>query len=152
MDRFYQSSEQTGGGDDSDDDDDEESITSVDDTSDADEASSEDGNENWVFDRFLEKIDCHAEEVGGCTVQRRRELFRKVYIDYLVWNQSLKRNNIHKKIMETVKDFEANDYDKEEAFHAAVDQRKFLLDRIVDSQSTVVEEDGDDGDDEEDGV
>ena len=40
--------------------------------------------------------------------------------------------------METAKDFtDSYNYDKEEALHAAVEQRKFLLDRIVEDASSV---------------
>ena len=136
---------QTGGGLDSDVSD-EESIASDGDISDAEESSSDDGNENWVFDRFLQKINTDEE----CDLKQSQELFRKIYTDFLIWYHYLKQNTIHKKIMETVMELETSGYDKEEALQAAVEQRKFLLDPIVESQSTMVEEEDDD--EEEDDV
>ena len=60
-------------------------------------------------------------------------MFREKYAEFLIWLYRLKRNSIHKKIMETVKELMDGplEYDREEAIHAAIQQRKFLLDGVV---------------------
>ena len=144
---------QKGGGggstnDDDDDDDDDDEVSVADsmetddtgsDTSDVtDEETASEVDGNWVFNRFLQDIDRDKEGNEDFDIKQRQELFRKVYTDFLIWYHHLRRNTIHKKIMETAKDLhESYDYDKEEAFHAAIEQRKFLLDRIVEDQSSV---------------
>ena len=94
--------------------------------------------ENWVFRPFLDDVD----EKEGLTLKQRQKMFRERYADHLVWNHHLKQNKIHKKVMKTVRDLEdgSSDYDKPEAFRAAVEQRKFLLNRLVEDPES------DDGD------
>ena len=53
-----------------------------------------------------------------------------------MWYHHLRQNPIHKKILETAKDLEigTGDYSKEESLRAAVKQRHFLLDGILEDR------------------
>jgi hypothetical protein len=56
---------------------------------------------------------------------------QNVYLERLLWIRQLKRDPIHKKIMET-RDVFVNDdnFDHREALEAAIDKRKFILKRL----------------------
>ena len=110
-------------------------------------------DENWVFDRILDKSN------DDDTIKQRQKMFREKYAGFLIWLHHLKRNPIHKKIMETVKDLHDGplEYDREEAIQYAIEQRKFLLDRIVEDRKCRADDgdgnaddDNDDDDDAED--
>ena len=59
-----------------------------------------------------------------------RKALRQVYIDHLKWVHVLREDPIHKAILETRKKFqEEEDMDFNEAVEAAVNQRKYLLNR-----------------------
>ena len=85
----------------------------------------------WVFQKFLKDID-EGEELD---LKQQQKMFRDIYADFLVWHSYLKRNPIHKQVMETFKDLKSSSYDDEEALRAAVMTRKFLLNRIVEHYS-----------------
>ena len=57
-----------------------------------------------------------------------RQDLQTIYLERLLWIRQLKRDPIHKKIMET-RDVFVNDdnFDHREALEAAIDKRKFLL-------------------------
>ena len=71
---------------------------------------------------------------------------KSVYLQRLQWIQQLKKDPVHKKIMQT-KDALVNDddFDPEEAMEAAINKRKFLIKRRLKDYSFT-----EDGDDEED--
>ena len=51
-----------------------------------------------------------------------------IYIERLSWIQEMERDPVHKKIMQTKKEFMENDnFDPREALEAAIDKRKFLI-------------------------
>ena len=55
-----------------------------------------------------------------------------IYKDRLLWIKQLKRDPVHKKIMQTKDDFVSYDnFDPEEAIEAAVEKRKFLFKRLL---------------------
>ena len=112
----------------------------VDEEGDEDEEEEFCDGENWVFRPFLDDID------EDLTLKQRQKMFRGHYADHLIWTHHLKRNKIHKKVMETIKDLEGgpSDYDKSEAIRAAIEQRKFLLNRLVEDRES------DDGDNDPD--
>ena len=60
-----------------------------------------------------------------------RKDLQNIYLERLLWLRQLKRDPIHKKIMET-RDVFVNDdnFDHREALEAAIDKRKFLLKRL----------------------
>ena len=87
-----------------------------------------------------------------------RKALRSVYIDHLKWVHVLREDPLHKAILETRnRMMDENDMDYNEAVEAAVNQRKYLLNRVfqpieeldTDEEDTD-EEDEDDTDEDED--
>jgi hypothetical protein len=68
-----------------------------------------------------------------------------IYMGRLVWMKQLKKDPVHKKIMQT-KDAlaENDDFDPEKAMEAAVDKRKFLIKRLLKGYNFAEENDDDD--------
>ena len=100
-----------------------------------------DASENGEFRRFFDDIDRDRKVVGeveDLTFKQRKKLFVTYYGDFLVWYHNLKQNTIHKKIIETAKELKdgPGEYDKEESLRAAVEQRTFLLARIVEEYTS----------------
>ena len=64
-------------------------------------------------------------------VPKLRKDLQNIYLKRLLWIRQLKKDPIHKKIMET-RDVFVNDdnFDHREALEAAIDKRKFLLKRL----------------------
>lgn len=55
-----------------------------------------------------------------------------IYMQRLMWINQLKKDPIHRKIMHTKKGFiENDDFDPQEAMEAAIDKRKFLINRLL---------------------
>ena len=55
---------------------------------------------------------------------------KRIYLQRLQWIQQLKKDPVHKKIMQTKDTFvNDDDFDPEEAMEAAVNKRKFLINR-----------------------
>ena len=65
-----------------------------------------------------------------------RGKLRRLYLHYLKWFRRLKRDPVHKEVIKTLRRFmdEEEGMDYEEAADAAVDRRKFLLNRIFQPQ------------------
>ena len=60
-----------------------------------------------------------------------RKKLRSLYLSYVKWFHALKYDSVHKDVMATVHRFmDDDDMDFEEAAEAAVDKRKFLLNRV----------------------
>jgi hypothetical protein len=60
-----------------------------------------------------------------------RKDLQNIYLERLLWIRQLKRDPIHKKIMETRDVFvNDNNFDHREALEAAIDKRKFILKRL----------------------
>ena len=60
----------------------------------------------------------------------------------------MKRDPVHKKIMQTKKDFmENDDFDQEEALEAAIDKRKFLIRKLLKDYNIFDKEDDSDSED-----
>ena len=67
-------------------------------------------------------------------------------MERLLWMKQLKNNPVHKKIMQTRDaSMDSDDFGPEEAMEAAVDERKFLIKRLLKDYSFT--EDSDDEDD-----
>ena len=70
--------------------------------------------------------------------------FADVYVDNLRWMQALKKDPIHKKIMQTKEAYVNDDsFDPGEALFAAVDKRKFLLKELLQDQGHFSDSDDD---------
>jgi len=77
-----------------------------------------------------------------------QKALRQVYIDHLKWVHVLREDPLHKAILETRnRMMDEDDMDFNEAVEAAVNQRKYLLNRVFQS---IEEPDTDDEDEEED--
>ena len=71
-----------------------------------------------------------------------------IYKERLEWIQEMKRDPVHKKIMQTKKDFmENDDFDQEEALEAAIDKRKFLIRKLMKDYNIFDKEDDSDSED-----
>lgn len=85
-----------------------------------------------------------------------RKHFRTIYQNHLLQMEGLKKNRVHKQIMETVRQLEKEqDMDRDEAIRKAVTERKHLIDRLVSSDedgSSSDESSDEERDDEEDEV
>ena len=113
-------------GEDTDDDDDDDSEQDDENETDIESGEEENTDDNSVFDRFFKKID------NEQSLAERQKEFREVYGNFLEWLDELKHNKIHRQIMKTARALEMDDdYDRNEALLAAVEKRKFLLDRLV---------------------
>lgn len=78
-----------------------------------------------------------------------RKAFRTEYKSMLCKIQSLRKDPIHKAVMETAKRFrDEDDYDQMESVSAAVTKRKHLINRIV-PNTQPMDMDSDDDDDED---
>ena len=55
-----------------------------------------------------------------------------IYMERLLWMKQLKKDPVHRKIMQTKDSLvENDDFDPEEAVEAAIDKRKFLIKRLL---------------------
>ena len=55
-----------------------------------------------------------------------------IYLERLLWMRQLRKNRVHRKVMNTRDAFiNSDDFDHDEALEAAVDKRKFLLKRLL---------------------
>ena len=61
-----------------------------------------------------------------------RKRLRILYLDYLKWHQVLKTDPVHKQVMKTLRRFMDDDeMDYAEAAEAAINKRKYLLNRLI---------------------
>ena len=68
-------------------------------------------------------------------------------MDHLQWMSQMKKDPVHRKIMETRKRFVEDDsFDPDEAMEAATEKRKFLLQRMLDDRRYFDDCDDDDDD------
>jgi len=80
-----------------------------------------------------------------------RKALRQVYIDHLKWVHVLREDPVHEAILETRKKFqEENEMDYNEAVEAAVNQRKYLLNRVFQPMEEPDTADEDEEDEEDD--
>lgn len=77
-----------------------------------------------------------------------RKKLRGLYLHYLKWIRNLKSDHIHKEIMATLRRYmDDDDMDFEEAAEAAVDKRKFLLNRVFEPTEIPDESSNEEADD-----
>ena len=80
-------------------------------------------------------------------VSRRR--LRRTYLQRLLWNNSIKRDTLHRKVLKTLERFmDEDDMDFKEATESAVDKRKFLINRVM--VKKLLPDEPDDDEEEED--
>ena len=127
-----------------DNDDDDTVMSEVSDTNEDD--ATDDQSENWVFDRILNNVD------SSLTLGKRQKKFRQILGDFIIWYQHLRKNEIYKKVLETIQSLkDDNDYDNDEAIRAGIERRRFLLDRLISEGNEMSDGENVDDDDDEDG-
>ena len=95
-------------------------------------------------ERFLDKGASKAAAKAramNVVLPAHRRRSRRLYIYYLKWFRHLRRDSVHQEVMNTLRRFmddESMDY--EEAAEAAVDKRKFLLNRLFERRQVPDEE------------
>ena len=84
-----------------------------------------------------------------------RKKLGNIYLDCLKCITQMKRDPVHRKIMETKDAFvDEDDFDPDEALTAAIKKRKFLLERLLEDRQYFPDsnEEDDDDDDDDDNV
>ena len=90
-----------------------------------------DDTENNVFDWLIEEA---AEDmIEGDNHAELQSRFRRKFAEILHWQYRLRQHPVYKKVMATARDLHdsGGEYDWPEAYETAVEQRKFLLNRLV---------------------
>ena len=84
-----------------------------------------------LFNSGLDEQSTKDKAYSNILSKLRKEL-ENIYMERLLWMKQLKKDPVHKKIMQT-KDtlVENDDFDPEEALEAAVGMRKFLIKRLL---------------------
>ena len=95
-------------------------------------------------ERFLDKgasrAVAKAKALNVLLPAHRRKL-RRLYLYYLKWFRHLRRDPVHQEVMSTLRRFmDEESMDYEEAAEAAVDKRKFLLNRLFKKPQVTDEE------------
>ena len=68
----------------------------------------------------------------------------RIYLERLFWMRQLRKNRVHRKVMNTRDAFiNSDDFDHDEALEAAVDKRKFLLKRFLKDNTFIEGENAD---------
>ena len=79
--------------------------------------------------------DCAKVKAFKTILPKLQKELRTVYLERLLWIRELRRDRIHKKVMQTRDEFIDNDgFDAEEALEAAVNKRKFLLKKLLQNE------------------
>ena len=67
-------------------------------------------------------------EANSYILPKLQKVLDDIYVERLMWMHDMKRDPVHRKIMQTKREFiENDDFDQQEALEAAVDKRKFLI-------------------------
>ena len=84
-----------------------------------------------LIDSGLDEQSAREKAYSNIFPQLQKEL-EGIYMERLLWMNQLKKDPVHKKIMQTKEAFvENDDFDPEEAIEAAIDKRKFLIKRLL---------------------
>ena len=93
----------------------------------------------------LDKQSAGEKAYSSILPKLQKEL-ENIYMERLLWMKQPKNDPVHKKMMQTRDAFmDSDDFDPEEAMEAAVDQRKFLIKKLLKDYNFT--EDSDDEDD-----
>ena len=78
--------------------------------------------EHWVFQRFFDEIARDVDGADSLSLRKYQKLFRERYANFLEWYHHLRRNSIHKKIIDTIRELEGGSggYDQREDVYASV--------------------------------
>ena len=90
---------------------------------------------NNLIDSGLDEQSAREKAYSNIFPQLQKEL-EGIYMERLLWMNQLKKDPVHKKIMQTKEAFVGNDdFDPEEAIEAAIDKRKFLIKSVLKNYS-----------------
>ena len=104
----------------------------------------------WLVEKGASEAVAQAKAFNALLPVFRAKL-RRLYLHYLKWLRRLKRDPVHEAVMKTLRRFmdEEEDMDYEKAADAAVDRRKFLLNRIFHPRPVPKNEEEEDKEEEE---
>ena len=75
---------------------------------------------------------------------KQQKDFERIYLERLFWMRQLRRNRVHRKVMNTRDEFiNSDDFYHDEALETAVDKRKFLLKRLLKHNTSIEGENAD---------
>ena len=107
-----------------------------------------------LLDTFQENVECLNNE-GFSEVEAKRQSFSEVlpkltkklediYVERLLWMSHMKKDPIHKKIMQTRDNLIDVDFlDREEALYSAVEKRKVLFKRLLEKRQHYSDDESD---------
>ena len=107
-----------------------------------------------LLDKFQENVECLNNE-GFSEVEAKRQSFSEVlpkltkelediYVERLLWMSHMRKDPIHKKIMQTRDNLIDVDFlDREEALYSAVEKRKFLFKRLLEKNKHYLDDESD---------
>ena len=107
-----------------------------------------------LLDKFQENVECLNNE-GFSEVEAKRQSFSEVlpnltkelediYVERLLWMSHMRKDPIHKKIMQTRDNLIDVDFlDREEALYSAVEKRKFLFKRLLEKRQHYSDDESD---------
>jgi hypothetical protein len=107
-----------------------------------------------LLDKFQENVECLNNE-GFSEVEAKRQSFSEVlpkltkelediYVERLLWMSHMRKDPIHKKIMQTRDNLVDVDFlDREEALYSAVEKRKFLFKRLLEKRQHYSDDESD---------
>ena len=107
-----------------------------------------------LLDKFQENVECLNNE-GFSEVEAKRQSFSEVlpnltkelediYVERLLWMSHMRKDPIHKKIMQTRENLIDVDFlDREEALYSAVEKRKFLFKRLLEKRQHYSDDESD---------
>ena len=107
-----------------------------------------------LLDKFQENVECFNNE-GFSEVEAKRQSFSEVlpkltkelediYVERLLWMSHMRKDPIHKKIMQTRDNLIDVDFlDREEALYSAVEKRKFLFKRLLEKRQHYSDDESD---------
>jgi hypothetical protein len=107
-----------------------------------------------LLDKFQENVECLNNE-GFSEVEAKRQSFSEllpkltkeledIYVERLLWMSHMKKDPIHKKIMQTRDNLIDVDFlDREEALYSAVEKRKFLFKSLLEKRQHYSDDESD---------
>ena len=83
-------------------------------------------------------------EATSSILPKLQKTLEDIYVERLSWIQEMERDPVHKKVMQTKREFmENDDFDPQEALEAAIDKRKFLIRKHLKEYDIFDEEEND---------
>jgi hypothetical protein len=107
-----------------------------------------------LLDKFQENVESLNNE-GFSEVEAKRQSFSEllpkltkqledIYVERLLWMSHMKKDPIHKKIMQTRDNLiDADLLDREEAFYSALEKRKFLFKCLLEKEQHYSDDESD---------